>query len=210
MKKMRAKLVLNHIANSETCERLSFNAVAASTYPSDGSDEDNTYAKWSPSVELGISITNPALIGQFQVGEKYYVDFTPTDKAMSIQLIDAELPETSKVAPRVTQDQIDQLHCSLRVLTHHFPGTTSTIAVAALPDGFVAGVGHSACVSVENFDPAVGEQIAKRNALNAAREKLWELEGYALRNRMQENAILLRRPNPAHGAPKPAGHNPVA
>ena len=110
----------------------------------------------------------------------------------------------------MTPDHINELHCSLQVLTHHFPGTTSTIAIAALPDGFVAGVGHSACVSVENFDPAVGEQIAKRNALNAAREKLWELEGYALRERMHQDANLRRRPNPAHGAPKPAGHNPVA
>lgn len=184
MKNMRAKLVVNHIAPGATSERLSFNAVAASSYPSDGSDEDNTYAKWSPSAEFGITITNPALIGQFAVGEKYYVDFTPADKAMSIQMLDTELPETSKVAPRVTQDHIDQLHCSLRVLTHHFPGTTCTVAVAALPDGFVVGVGHSACISAANFDVDIGEQIAKRNALNAAREKLWELEGYALRERL--------------------------
>jgi hypothetical protein len=67
---------------------------------------------------------------------------------MPIQMLDTELPETSKVAPRVTQDQIDQLHCSLRVLTHHFPGTTCTVAIAMLPDGFVAGVGHSACISI--------------------------------------------------------------
>lgn len=189
MKKMRAKLVVNHIAPGATSERLSFNAVAASAYPSDGSDEDNTYAKWSPSAELGITITNPALIGQFAVGEKYYVDFTPADKAMSIQMLDTELPETSKAAPRVTPDQIDHLHCSLRVLTHHFPGTTCTVAVAALPDGFVAGVGHSACISATNFDADVGAQIAKRNALNAAREKLWELEGYALRERLASAAV---------------------
>lgn len=191
MKKMRAKLVVNHIAPGATSERLSFNAVAASAYPSDGSDEDNTYAKWSPSAEMGITITNPALIGQFAVGEKYYVDFTPADKAMSIQMLDttdvdveSEIVAKGLTAPRVTPDHIDQLHCSLQVLTHHFPGTTCTVAVAALPDGFVAGVGHSACISATNFDADVGEQIAKRNALNAAREKLWELEGYALRERL--------------------------
>lgn len=189
MKKMRAKLVVNHIAHSPRSERLTFNAVGASQYPSDGSDEDNTYAKWSPSAELGITITNPDLIGKFAVGEKYYVDFTPADSPMPIQMLDAELPETSKVAARVTSDQIDQLHCSLQVLTHHFPGTTCTIAIAALPDGFVAGVGHSACISATNFDAAVGAQIAKRNALNAAREKLWELEGYALRERLAAAAV---------------------
>ena len=46
-------------------------------YPSDGSDEDNTFAKFSPSVTLDISITNPALLGTYAVGDTFYVDFTP-------------------------------------------------------------------------------------------------------------------------------------
>lgn len=53
-----------------------------------------------------------------------------------------------------------------------------------LPDGFVVGVGHSAGISAKNFNAEVGHQAAKLNALNAAREKLWELEGYALRERL--------------------------
>lgn len=98
--------------------------------------------------------------------------------------IESEIVAKGLTAPRVTPEHIDQLHCGLQVLTHHFPGTTCTVAIAALPDGFVAGVGHSACISIENFDADVGASIAKRNALNAAREKLWELEGYALRERL--------------------------
>lgn len=74
---MRAKLQLNQIQQFSTSERLNFSAVAAKSYPEDGSDEDNTYAKFSPQAEFSITITNPALIGQFKVGEKYYVDFTP-------------------------------------------------------------------------------------------------------------------------------------
>jgi hypothetical protein len=57
-------------------ETLKMHAVAASKYPDDGSDEDNTYAKFSPGADLSINISNPALFGQFNVGEKYYVDFT--------------------------------------------------------------------------------------------------------------------------------------
>ena len=57
-------------------ETLTMHAVAASKYPEDGSDEDNTYAKFSPGANLSINIANPALFGQFKVGEKYYVDFS--------------------------------------------------------------------------------------------------------------------------------------
>lgn len=61
---------------SKSQEVLTMHAVAASKYPEDGSDEDNTYAKWSPGAELKINIANPALFGKFAVGQKYYVDFT--------------------------------------------------------------------------------------------------------------------------------------
>jgi hypothetical protein len=44
--------------------------VSRSTpYPDDGSDEDNTFAKFSPSVDLSITIANPALLGQFRPGQ---------------------------------------------------------------------------------------------------------------------------------------------
>lgn len=45
-------------------------------YPADGSDENNTYAKFSPSGRLELTIANPELMGQFTVGEEYYLDFT--------------------------------------------------------------------------------------------------------------------------------------
>ena len=60
-------------------ETLSMHAVAASHYPDDGSDENNTYAKFSPGAHLEINIANPALWGQFKVGDAYYVDFTRAD-----------------------------------------------------------------------------------------------------------------------------------
>lgn len=58
-------------------ETLVMNAVAAKSYPADGSDEDNTYARMSPGASLSINIANPALWGQFKHGDKFYVDFTP-------------------------------------------------------------------------------------------------------------------------------------
>lgn len=79
MPKMRAKLRLHHIdkANAPNSETLYFHAVAASSYPQDGSDENNSYAKYSPSASLQLQVANPALVGQFEAGKEYYLDFTP-------------------------------------------------------------------------------------------------------------------------------------
>lgn len=76
---MRAKFVVSHVVKHEGgSETVNFNAVAKpGGYPADGSDEDNTYAKWSPSASCSIHIMNPALHGQFEAGQKFYVDFHP-------------------------------------------------------------------------------------------------------------------------------------
>ena len=78
MTAMRAKMRINHIdkRNSPSQETLYFNAVSRSDrYPDDGSDENNTYAKFSPSGMLSLTVANPALIGKFNEGETYYLDF---------------------------------------------------------------------------------------------------------------------------------------
>ena len=62
---------------TKTMETLTMHAVCAPKYDATGLDEDNTYAKYSPGAQLSINIANPALWGQFKVGDKYYVDFTP-------------------------------------------------------------------------------------------------------------------------------------
>ena len=77
MTAMRAKMKINFIEKRfENQETLYFNPVAASGYPSDGSDENNTYAKFSPSGMLSLTVCNPALLGKFAEGEEYYLDFT--------------------------------------------------------------------------------------------------------------------------------------
>jgi hypothetical protein len=75
---MRAKMRITRVEHhSETCESLHFSAVCKSEgYPEDGSDENNSFARWTPTAELSMSITNPDLVGKFSVGEEYYLDFT--------------------------------------------------------------------------------------------------------------------------------------
>lgn len=59
-----------------------------------------------------------------------------------------------------------------------------TFCVLALKNGFMA-TGKSVCVSSANFDPAVGRQIARENAL----DEIWPVLGYALLDKLaQEGA----------------------
>ena len=77
---MRAKFQVTQVNRHPNQEVVHFVAVSKSSgYPADGSDEDNTYAKFSPSAKCEITIANPALLGKLNPGEKYYVDFTPAD-----------------------------------------------------------------------------------------------------------------------------------
>jgi hypothetical protein len=78
MTTMRAKFVIASVEKFSGGEKVKFTAVGRSgAYPEDGSDEDNTYAKYSPSASCEIYIANPALHSKFEPGQKFYVDFTP-------------------------------------------------------------------------------------------------------------------------------------
>lgn len=104
--------------------------------------------------------------------------------------------------PRVSSDQLTALVESVSYL--HIPGTSMTIAVLKTVDGFLS-VGSSASASIENFNPKLGRELACRSA----REKLWQLEGYALRKRLSESANFLAA-NPelaAHIAPEDRSDN---
>lgn len=73
---MRAKMRVHSLAQYDTCEVLKLSAVSASNYPADGSDENNTFARWTPTATMEMTITNPDLRGKFAPGEEYYLDFT--------------------------------------------------------------------------------------------------------------------------------------
>jgi hypothetical protein len=84
--KMRCKVRVGSCTpyrNPETgatiSETLRFHGVAKNDgpYPADGSDENNTFSKYSPSVDFSIIVANPALFDKFTAGDTFYVDFTP-------------------------------------------------------------------------------------------------------------------------------------
>ena len=77
-------------------------------------------------------------------------------------------------APRLTPEEIDAAITGEQY--HVFPGTTLTVCCLTLANGFTV-TGQSAAASPENFDKEIGRKIARADA----REKIWPLEGYLLR-----------------------------
>ncbi len=78
---MRAKLKVVSVQKLEDGEILTFCGVSkCDGYPADGSDENNTFAKFSPCVDLKMTIQTPNLHGKFWAGQEFYVDFTSASK----------------------------------------------------------------------------------------------------------------------------------
>lgn len=91
-------------------------------------------------------------------------------------------------APRVTGHDIeDAISEHAAIQYHRFPGTTVTICCVPMKNGFNV-VGESAAVSMENFDEEIGREVALKNA----KDKMWALLGYALRERLavKRNEII--------------------
>lgn len=84
--KMRAKVRVGSVmpypdaSGKVTQETLHFYGVAANSYPADGVDENNSFARWSPSVMFQIVVANPDLLGKFAPGDTFYCDFSPAPK----------------------------------------------------------------------------------------------------------------------------------
>lgn len=122
---------------------------------------------------------------------------------MNAEKIEKEIVEKGLTAPRVTPEKIESI-----ILSEHYftasEGATNTNAVnvnldgssqeKALPNyalscltfcvlvlknGFTV-TGESACASPANFNAELGRKIARNNAV----QKIWTLEGYALREKL--------------------------
>lgn len=101
------------------------------------------------------------------------------DKALEAQILAKGL-----TAPRVLPEQIDDLVNQLSFHTYVIPGTTVTVAAAIGPGNFVVAIGKAGAASAENFDEMVGRNRAISRAKDAARNQLWELEGYRLKRNL--------------------------
>ena len=64
---------------------------------------------------------------------------------------------------------------------HRFAGTTVTVCLLILKNGFTV-VGKSACCSKENFNEELGRSYAREDAIN----QLWTLLGFRLRDELSK------------------------
>jgi len=91
--------------------------------------------------------------------------------------IESEIQAKGLNAPRLSPELIDSVIVGEDY--HVFPGTTLTVCCLKLNNGFTV-TGESASVSAANFDAELGRKIARSHA----RDKIWQLEGYALAERL--------------------------
>lgn len=116
------------------------------------------------------------------------------------QKIEQEIQEKGLNAPRLTPDLIDS---KIKAVEYIFPREvckrdngveifdaplplqTLTFCILTLENGFTV-TGQSACASPENFDPEIGKKIAYENA----RENIWQLEGYLLKQHLYNYSLV--------------------
>jgi len=122
---------------------------------------------------------------------------------MSNDAIEQEIQAKGLTAPRITPEDIEANIIAESCFTaaeggigayrthgdvyqgkgqiHHDSLGLLTICVLVLKNGFTV-TGESACASPENFDEALGQKIARQNAV----QKIWPLMGYELRTKLAE------------------------
>lgn len=91
--------------------------------------------------------------------------------------IEREIKEKADNGPRLTPEKIDKAIVDEDY--HVFPGSQLTVCALTLRNGYVV-TGESACASPENFNEEIGRKVARDNARN----KIWALEGYLLKEQL--------------------------
>jgi hypothetical protein len=115
--------------------------------------------------------------------------------------IEAEIKAKGLTAPRVTPQRVEEViageyfftaaegvyGASGQAGTPPIPAPSAlhllTFCTLILQNGFTV-TGESACASPDNFNAELGRKIARQHAVS----KIWQLEGYLLRERLHEQA----------------------
>lgn len=101
---------------------------------------------------------------------------------MSTELdIEKELQAKGLNAPRLTPDLIES---KIVKEEYHLLTEVLTVCVLTLENGFTV-TGESACASPDNYNKEIGDRIAR----DKAKEKIWVLEGYLLKQKLFEGLI---------------------
>lgn len=90
--------------------------------------------------------------------------------------IEAEIKEKGLTAKRITPDDLD---AEIVAEDYHVFGGRMTVCCLTMKNGFLVE-GVSSSVDQANFDAEIGRKIARSNA----REKIWPLLGFRLRDQL--------------------------
>jgi hypothetical protein len=101
---------------------------------------------------------------------------------MNERQIEAEIQAKGLTAARVTPERIDTRIAAEDY--HVFPGSQLTVCCLTLANGFTV-TGESACASPQNFNAELGRKIAREKA----RDKIWPLEGYLLKQQLFDRGV---------------------
>lgn len=100
---------------------------------------------------------------------------------MTDEQIEQEIQEKGLTAPRVTKELIESKIEHVGYATYLTPtGSVLRWCCITMSNGFTVTGRPSASVSPENDDEEIGRKIAYDNAY----DKIWELEGYLLADKL--------------------------
>lgn len=97
--------------------------------------------------------------------------------------IEQEIQNKGLNAPRLTPELIDSVIVNETYTT--LPSGKVMICELTLKNGFSVR-GESSCVSKENFNEEIGKKISREEARN----KIWQLEGYLLQEKLYRDSII--------------------
>ncbi len=95
-----------------------------------------------------------------------------------------EVASKEPIETKVTAEQIDAIMKKAKVLVST-EFEKCTVVTVKLPNGFTI-TESSGCVDIANYDVHLGTEIC----LKKIRNKVWELEGYALQKRLSDMGVM--------------------
>ncbi len=108
--------------------------------------------------------------------------------------IENKIQEKGLNAPRLNPAHID---AQIRDRQFHvFEPSKKTVCCLTLRNGFTV-LGEAGVVSPENFNEEIGQDVAFKNA----REKIWQLEDYLLKEHLHHEALTTSPAEASEAAP---------
>lgn len=88
-----------------------------------------------------------------------------------------------KVDPKVIKAKL----AKVEIQFHRFPKTNAVFAIAHDDTGFILGTGIGSSIDPKEFKITIGKKVAKEQALKNAEDKLWEIEGILLKEKLKSS-----------------------